>query len=498
MKIYIVIIIKNKLLDILKKIIRLFIIVIKLYKFNQKCSFYNNYTFKLNIKLRIIMLGFETIGNATVTVFDNEPVLTTDPWINGKPYFGSWCHKYKIPNQQLDNIRKSKFIWLSHGHPDHIDPDSLDLFKNKTLLIPDHYGDRIFNDLKKNFNCIKIKSNQWFEVSKKIRIKSFSDWNQDAALLIEIDKKDILFNLNDGSGLGWSKEIKKILNNYKNRFLLKLINWGDADMINFYNHHNEFILPLAAEKKPCGESYSYYMRKWNCNFSIPFSCFHRYSRRDTLDMNKYVTPLQEHFTGFNDKNGELLPAHINWNTEKSNFEKINPKENNNEIFDPDHYGDNWNDNLDVEDNIIIEKYFKQFYHIKNKFGFLNFKVGKSELNIKLSNRKEGISFNAPRNSLIFSIKNKIFDDMLIGNFMKIKLLNVPSLYPDFTPYIAKYGDNGLALSKTELNKYFDYYKFNSTNYWFDYLKLKSESIIRSKIEKYRSIYFLARSIKRKF
>ena len=82
--------------------------------------------------------------------------------------------------------------------------------------------------------------------------------------------------------------------------------------------------------------------------------------------------------------------------------------------------------------------------------------------------------------------------------MKIKLLNVPSLYPDFTPYIAKYGDNGLALSKAELNKYFDYYKFNSTNYWFDYLKLKSESIIRSKIEKYRSIYFLARSIKRKF
>tara|TARA_B100000767_G_C19690575_1_gene503819 strand:+ start:85 stop:732 length:648 start_codon:yes stop_codon:yes gene_type:complete len=215
-------------------------------------------------------------------------------------------------------------------------------------------------------------------------------------------------------------------------------------------------------------------------------------------MNKYVTPLQEHFTGFNNKNGELLPAHINWNTEKSNFEKINPKENNNEIFDPDHYGDNWNDNLDVGDNIIIEKYFKQFYHIKKKFGFLNFKVGKSELNIKLSNRKEGISFNAPRNSLIFSIKNKIFDDMLIGNFMKIKLLNVPSLYPDFTPYIAKYGDNGFALSKAELNKYFDYYKFNSTNYWLDYLKLKSESIIRSKIEKYKSIYFFARSIKRKF
>ena len=29
------------------------------------------------------MIGFETIGNATVTVFDDEPILTTDPWIYG-------------------------------------------------------------------------------------------------------------------------------------------------------------------------------------------------------------------------------------------------------------------------------------------------------------------------------------------------------------------------------------------------------------------------------
>ena len=46
------------------------------------------------------MLGFETIGNATLTVFDELPILVTDPWINGKPYFGSWDHKYKIPKLQ--------------------------------------------------------------------------------------------------------------------------------------------------------------------------------------------------------------------------------------------------------------------------------------------------------------------------------------------------------------------------------------------------------------
>ena len=49
------------------------------------------------------MLGFETIGNATLTVFDGNPVLTTDPWLDGKPYFGSWKHAYDIPKQQREN-----------------------------------------------------------------------------------------------------------------------------------------------------------------------------------------------------------------------------------------------------------------------------------------------------------------------------------------------------------------------------------------------------------
>ena len=46
--------------------------------------------------------------------------------------------------------------------------------------------------------------------------------------------------------------------------------------------------------------------------------------------------------------------------------------------------------------------------------------------------------------------------------MKTQLINVPSLYPDFTYYVTKYGDNGGARSISELKKYFDYYRLNSS------------------------------------
>ena len=442
------------------------------------------------------MIGFETIGNATLTVFDDEPVLTTDPWVYGNPYFGSWGHKYQIPIEQLNNIKKSKYIWLSHGHPDHIDPDSFSLFEGKTILLADHYNKRIFNDLSKKYKCVELKSNEWFEISKNIRIKSFSDWNQDSSLIVEILKKDLIFNLNDGQALGWSKEIKKIISNYKNKFLLRLISWGDADMINFYNHNDDFVMPLAAEKKPCGETYSYNLKKWGCNFILPFSSMHRYVRNDSIKMNKFITPLKFHYEKFDNKHGEMLPAFIKWNSSTNDYEKINPKENLYEIRASDYYGDQWSDELEIEDKIILKKYFSQFDHLKKKFGFISFFIGNKEFNIKLSDRNEGIQFETPRNSLIYSVKNNIFDDLLIGNFMKTKLINVPSLYPDFTPYVTKYGDNGKVYSNNELKKYFDYYKFNSANYWTDSLKIKSETYIRAKLGSYKSIYYLARSIRR--
>ena len=157
------------------------------------------------------MIGFETIGNATLTVFDDKPVLSTDPWVYGSPYFGSWGHKFTIPNEQINNIKKSKYIWLSHGHPDHIDYSSFQLFSNSTILVPDHYGDRIYNYFSKKYKCIRLKSNEWFQISKNVKIKSFSDWNQDGSLLIEILKKNIIFNQNDGQSRGWSKTIKNII-----------------------------------------------------------------------------------------------------------------------------------------------------------------------------------------------------------------------------------------------------------------------------------------------
>ena len=112
-------------------------------------------------------------------------------------------------------------------------------------------------------------------------------------------------------------------------------------MINFYNNHNDFILPLAASKKPCGESYSFQLKKWGCNMILPFSSMHKYVREDSIKMNEYVTPLEMHYENFNSENGEMLPAFIQWNTDNQQYNKINPEENIDENKSPEIFGDIW-------------------------------------------------------------------------------------------------------------------------------------------------------------
>jgi hypothetical protein len=64
---------------------------------------------------------------------------------------------------------------------------------------------------------------------------------------------------------------------------------------------------------------------------------------------------------------------------------------------------------------------------------------------------------------MIAINYEIFDDMLIGNFMKTTLhgklkSRTPTLHPYFEPYVPKYADNGRAKSKKDLELYFKEYK----------------------------------------
>ena len=129
------------------------------------------------------------------------------------------------------------------------------------------------------------------------------------------------------------------------------------------------------------------------------------------------------------------------------------------------YSSDWSIPLEPGEVAQVREYFRTISHLENVLDFINFRVGGRDNLIEMGGRrqrkKKGITFELPRHSLVCATKWRIFDDLLIGNFMKTTLHGPwgrGRLYPDFTPYVAKYADNGEARTPEQLAAYFDAYR----------------------------------------
>lgn len=447
-------------------------------------------------------LGFETCGNATVLAYDRgEPVLATDPWLTGAQYFGSWTLPYRLTDAQQASLASVKYVWLSHGHPDHLNLASLERLRRAVLLVPRHRGGRIFRDLQAaGFNVREVPTGQWVPLSERIAILTCPDWNQDAAVLIAVGKRCAVLNLNDGGGLGNRALLARELKAFPRRFVLRLINYGDADMMNFFTESGERIEPLSAVKKPLGLVYSALLKRWDGTHTAPFSCHHVYSREDSRWASRYETPLEAHGEQFNPGRGEFIPGYFSYDAGRDRCDPTPLDRAPRAFASPAEFGDDWSECLDREDVAALERYFLRFDHLRRSFEFVNLRVGGRDHAIGLGGpRGRGITFEAPRGSLMTAVRFEIFDDLLIGNFMRATLHGgVRSLYPDFAPYVAKYGDNGRAFTEAELSDYFAAYRRAAgMQGWIDQIRADSSRKLRMTLAANRGVYLAARKLYRR-
>ncbi|MEW6058361.1 MAG: MBL fold metallo-hydrolase, partial [Bdellovibrionota bacterium] len=369
-------------------------------------------------------LGFETIANATLVAHDKVPVLVTDPWVRGSAYFGSWTLSHEVPAPQMEAILKAKYVWFSHGHPDHLNGESLDLFRNHTVLLPDHVGSRILNDLTaQGFKTQVLKDNVWVSLSERIRVLCIADYNQDAILLVEIGKKHLVVNLNDAYDRGWADPVRKMIKNYPKSFMLALSGFGDAYMMNYFDEKGGRILPPAAKKAAVGEQIARATQSFGVTHFVPFSSMHKYQRTDSAWANEYTTSLDDYGVGFESSTSELLPAYVRYDCEADSYERIQPPEAPSTLLKPEDFGDNWGDALEQEDFKKVAQYFRSIEHLDTFLDHVNFRVGGKDNVIEFKRRgfNRGVTFEAPRGSLMTAVGYEVFDDLLICNFVKATL-----------------------------------------------------------------------------
>jgi len=412
-------------------------------------------------------LGFETIGNATVVVHDREPVLATDPWIQGSAYFGSWGLSHTIPPAQDDAVRAAGAVWFSHGHPDHLNPASLPIFRNTRILLPDHVGGRIAGDLTRDGYRVEVVPDAtWVRISDRVRVLCIADEGQDAVLLVDVGGQ-LVVNLNDAQDRGWGPLVKRVIRAFPRSFLLRLSGYGDADMINFVDDDGQRVPSVAQLRREGGFEVGADVARMTETFGathfVPFSSFHRYQRSDSIWANEWTTPIDEYRRGFRSDRVTLLPPFVRYDCATGSWEAIDPPAADAVAFSPEEFGDDWSEHLERDDVDALQRYFSAIPRLQRSLDRITFRVGGDDHTVELGGRDTGraITFAVPRGSLMRAVEWEIFDDLLIGNYMLTTLHGRwPSsgLYPGFTPWVTKYADNGRARTDAELRAYFAAYR----------------------------------------
>jgi hypothetical protein len=416
------------------------------------------------------MLGISTTGNATLIAYDDRAILATDPWFGEEnpAYFGSWGLSHRIPAACKRDILDAEYIWFSHGHPDHLNVASLEQIRGRKILLADHVGGRIHDDLRRRgFTVAILPDRRWVDLSRNIKVFCISTMLQDSVLLIDINKR-LFVNLNDAASWDCTLLIRSIAAQYRYSYLMCLSGYGDADMINFYDEHGVFVVPAASQKPAVGRKISLRARSLGIRSVIPFSSFHSYQRADSIWAQNYITPLDEYGRGFDHQNHEYIPPFSHVDCSDGKVTPLNPASAETVVRDPEEFGDNWSDVLEQGDLGKLSDYFSSRERVRDYLSFINLRVGGRDNFVSLDGKKgRGVTFEVPRNSLMQAIENETFDDLLIGNFMQTTLHNIGSLYDgDFNAAVTKFGDNGRVKSHREVDAYLREYRRRAGMDWY--------------------------------
>jgi hypothetical protein len=219
-----------------------------------------------------------------------------------------------------------------------------------------------------------------------------------------------------------------------------------------------------------------------------------------------LTPLSAYQHGFDETLAEFIPPFAWIDCVSGEILNLDPPEAPISLRKPAEFGDSWSDELGTDDKQVINDYFQQKEVLRGMLGFIEFDVGGKLHAVDLAGpRDRGITFAAPRNSLMIAINNKVFDDLEGTNFMKTTLHNFESLYsgsvysPSFNALIGKWADNGGADTKNEIKSYLAEYRHRVTRVdWFLHnLKLEGEPRLRRYLGGESWLYTLARAAYRR-
>ena len=136
------------------------------------------------------------VGHASILVEGAGTVVLSDPWWRG-PCFGAQWWNYPLPYTEALETKKIDYIYISHGHHDHLHPGTLrTLGKDAKVLISAQTGlGPSIRDL--GFEVIEVDADQAIALGSGGLSCRIMETHGGDTLMTLTDGKEVCLNLND-------------------------------------------------------------------------------------------------------------------------------------------------------------------------------------------------------------------------------------------------------------------------------------------------------------
>ncbi len=347
-------------------------------------------------------MKFEFVNHSCFIISNNKITLAVDPWLDGSVFNKSWKLLVETPKSSFQNVKNSDFIWFSHEHPDHFNPQDLKKFPlDKNYLFQKTKDKRVINFLNKfSKNLFELNSNDIFELDKNFSIQILPFQDLDSYCIIKLNDITIL-NLNDCD----IKSVEEL------KFIKEKV--GNIDIL-----FSQFSYAIGKSNKDDKQLRENISRKILENLSktisflkpkkfVPFASFCFFSRKDNFYLNDSINKINESINFLKKKfpdieflcfyPGDIWDLRSKWNNDISlnkyeqNYKKMKPSDDNDLFIEFKELQNSalsfiaktkQNNNLFKFYNFINNKYHKIFFKLTdyNLILEFNFNRGLQKVN----------------------------------------------------------------------------------------------------------------------
>jgi UDP-MurNAc hydroxylase len=123
------------------------------------------------------------LGSATVIIEADDVKILCDPWLTDGVYYGSWCNYPPIDLMQCD-FSEIDYIYISHVHPDHFDPKTMNMISKDTPVLIHEYHQKFLklNIERLGFNVIELENALPRKLSENLKISIYAADNCDPSI----------------------------------------------------------------------------------------------------------------------------------------------------------------------------------------------------------------------------------------------------------------------------------------------------------------------------